>query len=53
MHKKTFITKSKAGHYTVTIKRGPRTVFKQGLISCLAWAREVAATANGDLEAKA
>ena len=40
MHKKTFITKSKAGHYTVTIKRGPRTVFKQGLISCLAWAQK-------------
>ena len=42
---RTYITQSKAGHYTVTVKEGKRTVFKQNLIDNLTEARRLAASA--------
>jgi hypothetical protein len=51
---KTFITKSSAGHYTVTIKDEQRNVlFKRHLVDNLVYAREIAAEILADLQARA
>lgn len=46
---RTYITLSKAGHYTVTIKANGRRVFKQNLISNLITARQIAKDAIKEL----
>jgi hypothetical protein len=42
MHR-TYITLSKAGHYTVTIRKDRQPVFSKRLISSLETARQIAA----------
>lgn len=50
MTRKLSITKSKAGHYTVTVRENKLIVFKQNLIGELDWARKIATYALTELE---
>lgn len=50
---KTNITKSRAGHYTVTVRDGSRVIYREGLISSLCRAQQIACENNPDAKTTA
>ena len=48
---KVYITKSKRGHYTVTVYVGNRRVWTRGLISHIIVARDIAKVARAEVQA--